>query len=158
MKEDWLVNKTVQMQKMPGKGGWTYVLIPEIKPAPNKPFGWQLVKGSIDDYLFSNYHLMPMGNGCLFLPVKSAVRKIIKKQAGDWVTVKLNYDTDLPTIPEDFLLSLKDEPKALEAFLSLTAEAQKNIIHQITHAGNIDKQINCMALIINNLAIGKYKT
>ncbi|MFY7651174.1 MAG: YdeI/OmpD-associated family protein [Chitinophagaceae bacterium] len=158
MSEEWLINKTVQLQKMPGKGGWTYVLVPEIKPAANKPFGWQLVKGSIDDYHFSNYHLMPMGNGCLFLPVKAAVRKLINKQAGDWVTVKINFDTDLPNIPEDLLLSLKDEPKALDAFFNLTADVQKNIIHQIINAGNIDKQIKYMALIINNLAAGKFKT
>ena len=39
---------------------------PEIPASSQNPFGWVRVKGFIDDYYFSNYHLMPMGNGQLF--------------------------------------------------------------------------------------------
>jgi len=70
-----LVNKEYLLEKFPGKGGWTYVRIPEVLQNKNSPFGWVKVKGRIDDYEIKNYKLMPMGNGQLFLPVKSDIRK-----------------------------------------------------------------------------------
>jgi hypothetical protein len=41
------------------------------------------VRGTIDDFEIRKYHLMPMGNGKFFLPVKAEIRKKIKKEAGD---------------------------------------------------------------------------
>ena len=84
-----LVNKKYLLEKYPGKGGWTYARIPEILQDKNTPFGWVKVMGSIDGYEIKNYHLMPMGNGQLFLPVKAAIRKKIGKETGDWVQVVL---------------------------------------------------------------------
>lgn len=78
-----LLNKEYLLQKFPGKGGWTYAVIPEVLQNKNNPFGWVKVKGSIDDYELKHYKLMPMGNDKLFLPVKAGIRKIIKKQAGE---------------------------------------------------------------------------
>ncbi|SCD21979.1 Hypothetical protein PSM36_3190 [Proteiniphilum saccharofermentans] len=77
-----LVNRSYLLQKFEGKGGWTYVEIPEI-PMPKTSFGMLKVKGKIDDYEFSNVHLMPLGNGNIFIAVKSGIKKKIKKQAGD---------------------------------------------------------------------------
>ena len=58
-----LVNNHYLLEKYPGKGGWTYAAIPEIKQNKNAPFGWVKVKGSIDDFELKQYKLMPMGNG-----------------------------------------------------------------------------------------------
>jgi hypothetical protein len=80
-----LVDKKYRLEKFAGKGGWTYAKIPELLPDKNNPFGWVRVRGSIDAVELTGYHLMPMGNGHLFLPVKAAIRKQIKKQEGDWV-------------------------------------------------------------------------
>ncbi len=80
-----LVNKKYKLERFQGKGGWTYVPIPEIPLDKRSPFGWVKVKGFIDDYEFSNYRLMPMGNGKLFLAVKAGIRKKINKKEGDWV-------------------------------------------------------------------------
>ncbi len=82
-----LVDQDYLLQKYPGKGGWTYAAIPEIKQDKHAWFGWVKVRGSIDGYEISNYHLMPMGNGTLFLPVKTEIRKKIGKQEGNWVHV-----------------------------------------------------------------------
>lgn len=78
-----LTDKAYLLEKFPGKGGWTYAAIPEIAPDKHAHFGWVRVKGTIDGYKIKGFHLMPMGNGKLFLPVKSEIRKKIKKQAGD---------------------------------------------------------------------------
>jgi lincosamide nucleotidyltransferase A/C/D/E len=78
-----LVNKEYLLEKFPGKGGWTYTVIPEIPPDKKAPFGWVKVRGSIDGFEISKYHLMPSGKGDLILFAKSEIRKKIKKQAGD---------------------------------------------------------------------------
>ena len=101
MKEKALVDKECVLQKMEGKGGWTYAEIPEILQSKDRPFGWVRVKGFIDSYEIKNYNLMPMGNGKLFLAVKVEIRKSIKKQQGDSVRIQL-YPDNLPTeLPEE---------------------------------------------------------
>ena len=75
-----IADKIYLLEKYPGKGGWTYAQIPEIFPQKENPFGWVKVKGNIDGFEFSKYHLMPMGNGKLFLPVKAEIRKKSKKK------------------------------------------------------------------------------
>ncbi len=147
------VNKSYLLQKFEGKGGWTYAQIPEIKPNKSNPFGWVRVRGWIDDYEIKNYHLMPMGNGQLFLPVKAVIRKKIKKQAGDKVWVKL-YPDDTPTeIPEEFLLCLQDEPKALQKFMKCTDGEKKAVIDWICEAKTVDTKIERMSKAINEILV-----
>jgi hypothetical protein len=78
-----LVKKEIQLEKFPGKGGWTYARIPEVSQDRNTPFGWRKVRCFIDQVEIKQYHLMPRGNGQLFLPVNASIRKLIKKEAGD---------------------------------------------------------------------------
>lgn len=131
MARQLLVNKEYQLQKFPGKGGWTFAAIPEILPEKKNPFGWVRVKGTIDHVAIKNYHLMPMGNGQLFLPVKAEIRRQINKKAGDWIRVKLFPDNDPVEIPEDLLACLRDEPMALKKFNRLTEREKTNAIKQI---------------------------
>ena len=96
MNEKPLVDKEYLLEKYPGKGGWTYTIIPEILPDSKSPFGWVKVKGSIDGFEINKYHLLPTatGTGQLFLSVKSEIRKKIKKQAGDYVHIILYPDNE----------------------------------------------------------------
>jgi len=100
MNEKPLVDKEYLLEKLPGKYGWTFTVIPEIPPDPNAPFSWVKVRGSIDGYEIEKYHLMPSGGemlsgkGKLFLAVKSEIRKKIKKQAGDYVHIILYPDNE----------------------------------------------------------------
>lgn len=126
-----LIHKQYLLHKFPGKGGWTYAEIPEIPMNSKAPFGWVCVKGSIDHYQFSQYRLMPMGGGKLFLPVKAAVRKLIGKSAGDWVTVTLYPDTISVAVPEELESCLLDEPLAHKRFHKLEQSAQKEMINWI---------------------------
>lgn len=126
-----LVHKKYKLQKFPGKGGWTFAAIPEIVPDKKNPFGWVKVKGFIDDVPVADYHLMPMGNGQLFLPVKAAIRKQINKKEGDWITVHLFADNDPVEIPEELLLCLKDEPAAFKKFMALTDNEKATIVKSI---------------------------
>lgn len=149
-----LVNKKYLLEKFAGKGGWTYAQIPEILQNKKSHFGWVKVRGTIDGYEISKYHLMPMGNGKLFLPVKAEIRKKINKKEGDMVHVILYPDNEPLEVPEEMLLCLEDEPKALTFFKSLSESEQKFYIQYIYSAKKEDTKINRMAKSINRLKNG----
>ncbi|WP_109831741.1 YdeI/OmpD-associated family protein [Reichenbachiella versicolor] len=89
------------LKKFPGKGGWTYAEVPEIMPSSDAPFGWVTVSGYIDEYELKKIKLLPMGDGKLFLPVKSMIRKKINKEAGDTVLLQLFIDNTPVKVPKE---------------------------------------------------------
>ncbi|HSI78094.1 MAG TPA: YdeI/OmpD-associated family protein [Lunatimonas sp.] len=154
-KKNPLVNNKYLLEKFPGKGGWTYVLLPEIPPAKRFPFGWMRVYGSIDEFKLEKYKLMPFGKGMLFLPVKASLRKQLKKEAGDWVSVVLYEEEHNEGIPEVILECLKDAPGALHHFQQLPAWEQRLHIDRIMDAKNQEKQIALIVGLIDRLEHSK---
>lgn len=146
-----LVNKKYLLEKYPGKGGWTYALIPEILQDKNAHFGWVKVKGSIDGYEIRKYNLMPMGKGRLFLPVKVEIRKKIKKEAGDFVHIILYPDHDALIVPEQILLCLQDEPDAFDFFNSLNENEKQKYTGWIISAKNENTQVERITKTIERL-------
>lgn len=155
MNEKPLVDKEYLLDKMPGKCGWTYTIIPEIQPDPNAPFGWVKVRGSIDGYEIRNYHLMPSGEGDLLLAVKSEIRKKIKKQAGDCVHITLYPDNEPIEIPEEFLLCLQDDSEALQFFNSLNKNEQEKYVKWIYSAKTEQTKVNRIAETLVGLSKSK---
>lgn len=149
-----LVNKKYLLEKFQGKGGWTYARIPEVLQDKNVPFGCVKVRGTIEGYEIKKYHLMPMGNGKLFLPVKAEIRKKIKKEEGDWVHIVLYPDNEPMEVPEEMLLCLEDEPKALKFFNSLSESEQKFYIEWIYSVKKEETKVDRMANSINRLLKG----
>lgn len=149
-----LVDGPYRLEKFQGKGGWTYVALPEVQPDKKSYFNWVKVNGRIDDYELTNFQLMPMGNGRLFLAVKAEIRKTIGKQEGDWVHITL-YPV-LPPIDtrRDLLLCLEDEPRALQTFLSYTPEEQNAYIDWIDSAKIDQTKVDRMAKTIERLLKG----
>jgi len=119
--------------------------------AKENPFGWVNVKGSIDGFEFSKYHLMPMGNGKLFLPVKAEIRKKIKKEAGDTVHIVLFLDQDPLEIPAEFRDCLHDEPLALSFFNALPKRQQEQYVKWIYATKSPEIKIQRLAHAINRL-------
>lgn len=152
--EDLLVDKHYLVEKFEGKGGWTFVVIPEIPQDRKAKFGWVKVRGFIDDFELKNYRLMPMGNGSLFLPIRAEIRKKIGKKAGDWVKVVLYADDSLLSIPEELLLCLEDEPKAHQNFLNFSESEQKYYIDWIYSAKKDETKIERIVKTIDRVAKG----
>jgi hypothetical protein len=146
-----LVNNTYLLKKFPGKGGWTYASIPEVLQDKTAPFGWVKVRGTIDDYEFKHFKLMPMGDGTLFFPVRAEIRKKIKKEAGDEVHIILYQDLSAIEIPEELLICLKDEPQAHKQFLALSEGKQKEIIDWISQAKKEETKVDRIASSIEKL-------
>jgi hypothetical protein len=150
-----LINATYRLEKFNGKGGWTFARIPKKINSTTPPFGWLKVKGRIDNFEIKKYHLMPMGDGTLMLPVKAEIRKKIKKTTGDLVHIVLYPDHDPLEVPEELLLCLKDEPQALLFFNSLSQSEQKYYIQWICNAKKEETKVSRLAKTVNRLLQGK---
>lgn len=151
-----LVNKKYQLEKFPGKGGWTYITINEIKVVKRKYFGGLKVRGYIDDYALIDHNLFPMGKGVLMMAVKAEIRKKIGKQEGDWVTLILYNDEPADNTNEEFLACLKDDPGAEKTFNKATKTQQKEIIDWISASKNEEMKVDRIAKTLDMLAQGRF--
>lgn len=155
MKEKCLIKGRFTLQRFQAKGGWTYISLPGIKPAKGKAFGQLKVKGFIDDCEFEQYHLMPFGNGDLFLPVNGTIRKKTGKKEGDTVTLVLFEDNAPLKIPAELILVLEDEPKSYELFMKLAEGYRKEFISWIYAAKKEETRVARMAAMINKILQGQ---
>jgi len=119
------------------KTGWTYVSIPatiahEIKPNTKVSFR---VKGFLDDVAVNGLALIPMGEGDFILPVKTALRKAIRKEKGATVKLQLALDQGFKIeMPSDLAECFADEPQALQYFENLPKSHQHYYFKWINEA------------------------
>lgn len=73
--------------KEEAKGGWTYLLWPDSVAYLGTGKAAK-VEGTMDGHEFQATFL-PWGDGTHMLPIKASLLKVIKKQAGDTVEVRL---------------------------------------------------------------------
>lgn len=148
-----LIEGTFLVEKIPGKGGWTYVRLPGVGSDYRGKFGTVKVSGTIDEYELIHYGLMPIRDGGLFLPVKAEIRKKTGKKEGDKVYVKLYADVEkLPAATaEDLLVCLQDEPGAYQTYQSYTETERKSLLDWIGSAGQDELRVQRIAQTIDML-------
>ncbi|RZK81788.1 MAG: DUF1905 domain-containing protein [Pedobacter sp.] len=153
MPEKPLIEGIFLLEKMAGKGGWTFVRLPAVGAEHKGKWGTVKVKGLVDTYELVAYSLMPIKTGELFLPIKAEIRKHIGKKEGDKVQITLYAEEILPPIavPEDLLLCLEDEPEAHKMYMKCTIVQKKAFLDWIGEATNDESRIHRIVRTINLL-------
>ncbi|WP_111668776.1 YdeI/OmpD-associated family protein [Algoriphagus litoralis] len=139
------------LERFPGKGGWTFIKIPSTLLPSGKAFGMLKVGGTIDDFTFEGKHLMPMGDGHLFMPIAKPIRQAIGKEEGDRVHFTL-YRDEIPTsIPAELIDCLEDDPGKLVLFQKLSDAEQKQWIEYIYSANSEETKANRIVKLLSDL-------
>lgn len=150
MPKQIIFEKDCLLERFQAKGGWTFVLFPELIPENRIPFGMRKVSGQIDDFFFEDMTLMPFGKGILFLPIRAEIRKEIGKEAGDKVHVKLMVEK-VEESDEDLMNCLRDAPLAFERFMQLPIEERNMHIQSVQGIQWQDKKVEKIVKLIEKL-------
>ena len=155
-----MIKITAVISKFGSKGektGWSYILIPsklaqQLKPGFRKSFR---IRGRLDEHIFSGLALIPMGDGSYILPLNTGIRKIIRKQKGDRVSVEMEEDPDFKiTTSPDLLDCLNDEPVAKENFYLLPASHRNYYVKWIEQAKTVQTKTKRIARSVTALSRG----
>lgn len=129
----------LQFDKKGEKSGWSYIEITAAqsnKLYPRCKVSYR-VKGKIDTYTFERTALLPMGDGNFILPINGTIRKAIKKHEGHSVKVSLERDKRPPSLSNDLMKCLKEDPLAKAYFLSLPKSHQNYFSNWIESAKTV---------------------
>jgi len=154
-----MVNFKAEIEKFDTNGektGWSYVFIPEaiaqqIKPNDRRGFR---VCGQIDQLSIGGKSLLPMGGGDFILALDSKMRKQLRKEAGQPVTLSLALDVNFKVdMPEDLEVCLAQEEGLLEHFLSYTKSHQNYFINWLNTAKTEVTRTKRLVMIVNSMAL-----
>ncbi len=153
MKPKPIINNTYKLHKYPGHGGWIYAVISDVKKVKGK-YPKIKVKGTIDDFYISDYILMPFRTKGLFLPIRAEIRKHIGKKEGDKVKVVFYLDESKFEIPEEFLMCLKEEPRAHAFYKKLSQSEQRLYVRWIYATKKLETKTNRIVKSMKRLSKG----
>lgn len=134
------------------KTGWSYIFIPnaiteQIKSGERRCIR---VKGSIDEVAISGVGIIPMGQGDFIMALNKSLRKLLRKEAGAKVVLKLLFDADFKIeMPDDLEICLSDEDELLARFLAMPKSHQNYFINWLNTAKTEVTRTKRLVMIIN---------
>jgi Domain of unknown function (DUF1905)/Bacteriocin-protection, YdeI or OmpD-Associated len=136
------------------KTGWTYIEIPakiasRLSAGNKKSFR---VKGWLDTHPISGVALLPMGEGNFIMPLKADLRKLIRKQKGATLDVRLEVDKKPISLSKELMDCLRDEPEANTFFNSLPPSHRQYYSKWIEAAKTEETKTKRLALTLNGLS------
>ncbi|NJK83396.1 MAG: YdeI/OmpD-associated family protein [Saprospiraceae bacterium] len=156
-----IVDKDFLVEKRIAKSGfkfsnWTHVVLSDFPmDVPRKKGGTVKVKGFIDCCEIKQYNLLPMQGNNMLLPLKSSIRKKIKKEVGEYVHVRLFLDDSSLEIPEELLVCLADSRLAQDFFMTLTESNQKYYVDWILASKSMETKVARIVKTIQRLEQGQ---
>jgi hypothetical protein len=147
-------NATIEkFGKLGEKTGWTYILIPaalaqELNPGNKKSFR---VKGKLDDWVFKQLALIPMGEGDFILALNAEIRKQIKKNKGARLSVQMAIDKSDVELSPNLMECLEDDPLAKAYFNKIPGSHQKYYSRWIESAKTDETKAKRIALALKAL-------
>ena len=115
-----------QYQAMGEKTGWRYIKVPaalasQLMPGHKKSFR---VKGKLNDYVFAQTALIPMGEGEFIMPMNATIRKETGAVTGTKLQVQMSVDKSPLLVNAELLECLQDEPDAQAHFNKMAPSHQ----------------------------------
>jgi len=96
-----------------------------------------------------------MGDGNFILPLNSAMRKAIGKKEGDTLKVKMELDGRPLTLSSEFIMCLKDDPRAYDFFKTLPKSHQAYFSKWIESAKTIATKTKRITMAVIALGSGQ---
>ncbi len=121
----WRFRNTIE--RFPGKGGWTYVRVPETITKAAKSKGFVAIHAVIEGKEYDR-SLIPIGDGSHMIVVSRVMQREIQKALGDSieVVVRLADGPHQPLLPEELSLMLDLEPHLRPKWDALGRGQQRN--------------------------------
>ena len=149
------------IQKFDKKGektNWTYIVVPTwvvnlLNPRSKKTFR---VKGRLDNYIFKEVAVLPMGDGSFIMALNADMRAGIGKGEGDLIKVKVNKDRRFVSPDWDFMRCLDEEPKAKLFYIGLPMSQQNYFNKWISTAKTPETKAKRIALTLEALLKKQY--
>ncbi len=151
-----IIDQDLQIEKADRKDGWRYVVVSGISAEYRDKQGLVRIRGFIDHYEIRQFNMLPLKDGRYLLPIKSTIRKKIRKQEGDWVKVVLYPDDTPVVVTDEIAVCLEESPQAQKYFESLSESNKKYYIDWVESAQKLETKANRMLKMIQNLEAGRH--
>lgn len=146
------LNSSTILKKFSGKGGWTYIDVPKIHIKNRLPFGWIVIEGTIDTIEIKVAKLMSKGKGAHLFAVNAKLRKQLKKEVGDSVSVEFCLVEFPNKISEELIACFQNEPKEVyQKFLRQPIELRSRQLQLIHSASSDAHKIQMINDLFNKL-------
>ena len=136
-------------------GEWTILVLPKSASAKLPSRGQTMIKGTINGFNFQS-PLEPDGRGSHWFRMDKAMRKAVKAEAGDIVTLEVEPTKEWPepTVPADLKEALNSSSKAHALWADITPPARWDWIRWIQGTKNTETRKHRIQVAISKLLKG----